>query len=385
MVKLKAAYSPMDRVAIDTIGPLPEDMFGNKYIITIIDSFSRLVELSPAKDTTAIAAANAVIQWICRYGIPSQIVCDNGTQYANELIKSLCALFDIEQSLIQAYSHEENSVVERANKEVGRHLTAIVHDRKILEQWSPMLPLVQRIMNSQVHQSIGVSPTQLLFGNAIDMDRIILKDEQSKVHLDRVQELKDIRYREWADKMLLKQQELMEVAMRTQSETDTFHIEHTRNSNQDITEFPINSYVLQNYETDSRRPPHKLGTVLRGPHKIVGRHRRPDGPDVYTVQNLANSKLEDFKVTDLRPFRYDPQRINPNEIATKDKELYLVEAIHEHKGTPAKRTLMTFFVKWQGYDELSWEPWENLKNNAILHNYLRIHKLERLIPKQFRL
>ena len=139
------------------------------YII-IIDSFSRLVELSPAKDTTAIAAASAVIQWICRYGIPSQIVCDNGTQYANELIKTLCQLFSIEQSLIQAYSHEENSVVERANKEVGRHLTAIVHDRKILEQWSQMLPLVQRIMNSQVHQSIGVSPTQLLFGNAVDMD-----------------------------------------------------------------------------------------------------------------------------------------------------------------------------------------------------------------------
>ena len=83
----RAAYSPMNRRAIDTIGPHPEDMFGNKYIITIIDSFSRLVELSPAKDTTAIAAANAVIQWICRYGIPSQIVCDNGTQYANEIIK----------------------------------------------------------------------------------------------------------------------------------------------------------------------------------------------------------------------------------------------------------------------------------------------------------
>ncbi len=56
-----------------------------------------------------------------------------------------------------------------------------------------------------MHQSIGVSPTQLLFSNAIDRDRNILRDEQSKVHLDRVQELKDIWYREWADTMLLKQ------------------------------------------------------------------------------------------------------------------------------------------------------------------------------------
>ena len=50
----------------------------------------------------------------------------------------------------------------------------------------------------------------------------------------------------------------------------------------------------------------------------------------------------------------------------KGQSVDLVEAIHEHKGTSAKRTLMTFLVEWQGYDELSWEPWENLKNNAIL-------------------
>jgi hypothetical protein len=76
----------MDRIAIDTIGPLPEDDLGNKYIVTVIDSFSRMVELIPVKDTNAITATNAVMQWICRYGIPSQLVCDNGTQYANELI-----------------------------------------------------------------------------------------------------------------------------------------------------------------------------------------------------------------------------------------------------------------------------------------------------------
>ena len=72
------------------------------------------------------------MQWICRYGIPSQLVCDNGTQYANELITSECYLFTIDQKLIQAYSHEENAIVERATKEVGRHLTAIVFDRKII-------------------------------------------------------------------------------------------------------------------------------------------------------------------------------------------------------------------------------------------------------------
>ena len=80
----------------------------------------------------------------------------------------------IDQSLIQAYSHQENGIVESSNKEVGRYLVAIIHDIKCLKQWSQMLPLVQRIMNAQVHSSIGVSPAQILFGNAIDLDRILL-------------------------------------------------------------------------------------------------------------------------------------------------------------------------------------------------------------------
>ena len=50
-----------------------------------------------------------------------------------------------------------------------------------------------------------------------------------------------------------------------------------------VTEFPTNSYVLQSYENDNKRPPHKLNTKLRGPHKVIARHIRPEGPDVYTL------------------------------------------------------------------------------------------------------
>ena len=105
---------------------------GYNNIITIIDTFSRLVELVATKDTTAITAGNAIVGWIGRYGIPSQIVSDNGTQYDNELIKTICTIMAIDQSLIQAYSNQENGIVERSNKEVGRHLVAIIHDIKCL-------------------------------------------------------------------------------------------------------------------------------------------------------------------------------------------------------------------------------------------------------------
>ncbi len=52
-----------------------------------------------------------------------------------------------------------------------RHLTATVFDRRVSEVWSSeYLPLVQRIMNAKVHDTIGVSPpAELVFGKSINL------------------------------------------------------------------------------------------------------------------------------------------------------------------------------------------------------------------------
>jgi len=54
-------YTPMKRVAVDTIGPLPTDDMGCSYIIVMIDCFSRYTKLVPAKDATALSAAKALL------------------------------------------------------------------------------------------------------------------------------------------------------------------------------------------------------------------------------------------------------------------------------------------------------------------------------------
>ena len=177
--------------------------------------------------------------------------------------------------------------------------------------------------------------------------------------------------------MLNKQRIAIEVAMKHQCEKDTFHIQTYSTAR---TEFPINSYVLQRYENEEHRPPHKLNTALRGPHKVVGHHK---DKDVYTVQSLLTNKLEDFSVHDLQPFYYDPERVNPFDIALKDQQNFRVEAILEHKGNKNFRASLSFKVKWLGYDEETWEPWGNVKDNIILHEYLKANKMKALIPRRF--
>ena len=74
--------------------------------------------------------------------------------------------------------------MERSNKETMRHARDIAFDRRMKKRWSSTLSLVMRIFNSNMISSIGVSPAQILFGNAISLDRGIFYHSEN----DHIQE-----------------------------------------------------------------------------------------------------------------------------------------------------------------------------------------------------
>ena len=150
---------------------MAEDEDRNAYIIVISDCFTRWVELYANPAANAKEAVKAIYAYIKTFGQPHQLLSDNGGQYANEIVSALCELLGTEHVRIVPHSHEENTIVERVNKEVMRHLKALVFDDKTQSKWSKNLLFVQRIINTSVHESIGVAPYQLLFGNSIMLDR----------------------------------------------------------------------------------------------------------------------------------------------------------------------------------------------------------------------
>jgi hypothetical protein len=103
-------------------------------------------------------------------------------EFVNRMIQELIRYTGTEQTFNIQYSHEENAIVERENKEVLRHLRAFVYDEKILEEeWQLYLPLVQRIINATVHSIIGVAPATLLYGSMINLNRnVILTREERR-------------------------------------------------------------------------------------------------------------------------------------------------------------------------------------------------------------
>jgi len=81
-------------------------------------------------------------------------------------------------------------------------LRNIVFTTNLMDNWSTYLPLVQRILNAHVKEALGVSPTQILFGNSIQLDRgIILPNLPNKTTT----------LSEWMAKMLQAQSEIIAV------------------------------------------------------------------------------------------------------------------------------------------------------------------------------
>ena len=128
-------YQLMQCINVDTIGPLPTSRNGYEHILVIIDTFTRWIEIYPIQSTTSLDAARCLIQHLGRFGIPSTIRSDRGSQFVNGMIQSLLNLLHIEQELSIAYSKEENAIVERANQEVMRHLRAFIMDQNIIADW----------------------------------------------------------------------------------------------------------------------------------------------------------------------------------------------------------------------------------------------------------
>ena len=74
--------APMERVALDVIGPLPETEKGNKYILVVGDYLSKWVEAYPIPNQTVETVADKFVQeFVCRYGVPEVLHSDQGRNF----------------------------------------------------------------------------------------------------------------------------------------------------------------------------------------------------------------------------------------------------------------------------------------------------------------
>ena len=170
-----------DIVHADLCGEIqPNSSAGHKYILVLIDSLTRWVELIPMKTLTTKEMVAALLQVCCRIGIMNTLVTDNGTIFTSALANHVYAYLGIQIRHSTAYHPEGNSLCERVIGTVKRMLHHIIHDSGTdARRWHERLQLLAFAYRSIPHSTTGLSPARMVYGRDFRGPLAIVQDAMS--------------------------------------------------------------------------------------------------------------------------------------------------------------------------------------------------------------
>ena len=167
-----------ERVAMDLLDMSVTTSRGNRYVLVMVDCFTRWTEAFPLPDKTAQSVADAFFnQVVCRFGMPSVIHSDQGREFENRIMQELCLLGGAHKTRTTPYHPESDGMVERFNRTLLMMLAMFAGKNR--DDWEDLLPAVMMAYRSSVHESTGFSPYRLMFGEecTLPMDIGLPRDQ----------------------------------------------------------------------------------------------------------------------------------------------------------------------------------------------------------------
>ncbi|GBM69539.1 Transposon Ty3-I Gag-Pol polyprotein [Araneus ventricosus] len=104
--------APFERMALDILGPLPVATKSNRYVLVLMDYFTKWPETIPIPDQEASTVAEELVRaCISRYGVPMTLHSDQGTIFNSALFTELCKLLGILKTRTTALHPDADGMV----------------------------------------------------------------------------------------------------------------------------------------------------------------------------------------------------------------------------------------------------------------------------------
>ncbi|GJQ80858.1 hypothetical protein Trydic_g14119 [Trypoxylus dichotomus] len=152
---------PFYTVQIDYCGRLGKTKCGNRYIVAIIDGFTKCCKLFPCKTTNTNEALKHFHKYFYYYRKTLRLISDRGSAFTFVAFKNFMEESDVENVLIAVGIPRVNGQIERLNKDIIHMLAKITENPA---KWDEVLEKVEYAINNTVNRSIKDTPTRLLFG-----------------------------------------------------------------------------------------------------------------------------------------------------------------------------------------------------------------------------
>ena len=332
---IKPPYA-RSRVGVDNLAMTPADENGNQHLIVIVCHFTKYVWGMPAKSYTAPTIASALFVYFSMFGLFDELWSDPGSDLMSEVVAQLNKWLGVKHVVSLVERHESNGV-EGSNKQILRHMRTLVHDERIVKQWSEPTTLcsVFFVINDEINSETGVRPFDAKFGR-IDGPYFRLPEDALPA---------DITH-QWVQALDEKLRTIRKISKDYQDVLIKKRVTKTDEKYRNIY-YPGDLVLFQRDPT--QHLPTKLSMHYTGPWEVVQHHKN----DVQ-IRHLATHEMKEVHVERLK--MYYGNKEAAYEASLTDADQYVVEAVIAWRGTVKERSYMFFKVKYADGD-IVWVPW----------------------------
>ena len=193
---------------------------------------------------------------ILRFGMPLVIHSDQGREFENGLMKSLCKLLGCVKTRTAPYHPESDGMVERFNRMCLVMLFMFVNNRRA--NWNELLPFIMHAYRTSVHESTGYSPFRLMMGEECSLPQDVSTDE---LRTNREEDVAPHPFATWVrDALEVAYDHVWQSLKRTAARRKILYDIKAVNR-----KFPVGSWVLRYYPPAAQK---KLGSPWVEPQQV---------------------------------------------------------------------------------------------------------------------
>ena len=133
---------------------------GFKYILSIMDIFSRFSRFYPLRDMFANKIAEKISYHCCTFGFPRLILTDAASNFTAALSHDIFSALTINHTLTIPYRHNP-AMVERVHYPLKKGLSILCHGAPA--SWPKYLDKVSYALNTAHNGTLGCSPMEAFF------------------------------------------------------------------------------------------------------------------------------------------------------------------------------------------------------------------------------
>ena len=161
---LQVESEPFSKVAFDLVGPLPTSSRGFKYVLTMMDLFSKFPAAVPLKRVDNLTVLDAMLDVFSCYGLPKVLLTDQGSVFTSRLTKAMCSQFGITKIQTTPYHPQSDGALERFHASLKGMLKRSGCE---IKEWDRLLKYLLFAYRSTPHCTTGYAPFTLLFGREV--------------------------------------------------------------------------------------------------------------------------------------------------------------------------------------------------------------------------